>query len=429
MLSPRHLRTAQSLDAAAMLSQGLLFRSPSRRTSDAGTEGMLPKYGEGSYSKRLQPRASVLQTLFGAGIMFVLLVSLYSYTRRPAVFIERPATRHLLADDLILTSYSYFEKDSVQLANFQFFISVGMGISSTYKAPANTDFVVVINGPQCTPCKSLSHMLSDDEAAANVLPTVSSAWTGKGLTMFQRIENEGMDFAAHNVTIEYLRKTNQYRRYKYFIFLNSSVRGPFYPSYMPEGWQWTMAYTQRFIGDVRLVSSSIVCLPPVDAGGYGPKVESWAFAIDQEGLDLVTEAGVFSLHVCKLCNDGVVVKGEYGLSNVLLGKGHNIATLMSKYSPDTNWREERHWHCNSNVHPSRHGTYDSISMHPFETVFLKASWHVGEPHLSKYTEWSLGLAAGSDNTGGTFNEPLYRYAITLEAQDPNHAADCFKVLG
>lgn len=35
--------------------------------------------------------------------------------------------------------------------------------------------------------------------------------------------------------------------------------------------------------------------------------------------------------------------------------------------------------------PSRHGTYDGISMHPFETVFLKASWHVGEPHLSHYT--------------------------------------------
>ena len=391
---------------------------------------MLPKYGEGAYSKRLQPRASLLQVLLGAGITFILLVSVYAYSHRPAIAEEHPVARLLMADDLILTSYSYFEKDKVQLANFQFFISVGMGVSSKYKAPANTEYVVVINGPQCTPCKSLSHILKDDSTAAKVNPaTVSAAWSGRGITMFQRIENEGMDFAAHNVTIEYLRATNQYKRYKYFIFLNSSVRGPFYPSYMPEGWQWTMAYTQRFSQDVRLVSSSIVCLPSVDAGGYGPKAESWAFAIDQEGLDLVTEAGVFALHTCKLCNDGVVVMGEYGLSNVLLGKGHNIATLMSKYSPDTNWREERHWHCNSNVHPSRHGTYDSISMHPFETVFLKASWHVGEPHLSKYTEWFSGIAAGSDNTGGSFNEPLYRYAITMEAQDPNHAADCFKVLG
>lgn len=55
-------------------------------------------------------------------------------------------------------------------------------------------------------------------------------------------------------------------KYKYFIFLNSSVRGPFVPPYMPEGWQWTRAYTDRLVGDVKAVSSSLVCLPEVDAG-------------------------------------------------------------------------------------------------------------------------------------------------------------------
>jgi hypothetical protein len=66
-------------------------------------------------------------------------------------------------------------------------------------------------------------------------------------------------------------------------------------------------------------------------------------------------------------------------------------------------------------------------MHPFETVFIKASWHVGEPHLSTYTRWFKFLAAGSNNTQGTFQEPLYRYAISPQAQEPNNAAECFKV--
>ena len=410
-----------------MTTRSLLFRSP-KRLIDAGAGDMLPKSADvGSFNRKTPRRTTVCQALIVAGLVAVVLSLFQTIPSWRAPPVMPKVARSLLSDDLILTSYSYFEKDSIQLANFQFFISVGMGVSSTYRSPSNTHFVVIVNGPQCTPCKSLSHAVVDDEAAAAVLPTTSAAWSGNGLLMLQRIENEGMDFAAHNVTIEYLRKKNQYKRYKYFIFLNSSIRGPFYPSYMPEGWQWTMAYTQRFKRDVKLVSSSIVCLPKVDAGGYGPKVESWAFAIDQEALDLVTAAGVFHLRTCKLCDDGVVVMGEYGLSNILLSKNFNIATLMSRYNPDTDWREERHWHCNSNVHPSRHGTYDSISMHPFETVFLKASWHVGEPHLARYTSWFLGLAAGSDNTGGTFNEPLYRYAITLEAQDPNNAADCFKV--
>ena len=48
-------------------------------------------------------------------------------------------------------------------------------------------------------------MLSEDRAAADAVPHVSAAWSGKGLTLLQRDQNEGMDFAAHNVTIELLR--------------------------------------------------------------------------------------------------------------------------------------------------------------------------------------------------------------------------------
>lgn len=61
------------------------------------------------------------------------------------------------------------------------------------------------------------------------------------------------------------------------------------------------------------------------------QAESWAFATDGSGLDLLTAAGVFNLRTCKLCNDGVVVMGEYGLTKVLFKHGYNIATLMSRY--------------------------------------------------------------------------------------------------
>ena len=44
-------------------------------------------------------------------------------------------------------------QDANQLANFQFFIAVGMGIESTFQTPVATDFVTVINGEVCTPCR------------------------------------------------------------------------------------------------------------------------------------------------------------------------------------------------------------------------------------------------------------------------------------
>jgi hypothetical protein len=59
------------------------------------------------------------------------------------------------------------------------------------------------------------------------------------------------------------------------------------------------------------------------------QVESWAFAVDQEALNLLMQKGVFNLRECKLCKDGVVVMGEYGLSTIILDAGFNIATLMS----------------------------------------------------------------------------------------------------
>jgi hypothetical protein len=67
------------------------------------------------------------------------------------------------------------------------------------------------------------------------------------------------------------------------------------------------------------------------AGGYGPKLESWAFAVDQDGLEALLREGVFHLRTCKLCDEGVVVKGEYGLTNSLMKYGYNVDTLMSMY--------------------------------------------------------------------------------------------------
>ena len=126
-------------------------------------------------------------------------------------------------------------------------------------------------------------------------------------------------------------------------------------------------------------------------------------------LRLLTTAGLFHLRNCKLCDDGVVVQGEYGLTKTLFG--HNmsiaIATLMSMYHQDTDWMDEKNWHCNNSAHPSRHGSYDSITVHPFEGRFLKASWHVGEPHTAQYSKWLLAQAQGHDNTSGTFDEGMH----------------------
>ena len=228
------------------------------------------------------------------------------------------------------------------------------------------------------------------------------------------------------VTLMQLAKRK--RSFKYYIFLNSSVRGPFFPSYMPAGWEWPQAFTTRFTDRIKVVSSSIVCLPESDLSGGGPRAESWAFALDADGLSLTIAAGVFHIRTCKLCKeDGIVVGGEYGISKAILERGYNLATLQSMYSRGVEWADPQHWGCNNNAHPSRHGTYDSISMHPFETLFVKANWRVGEPFLTRYTRWFTEHAHGNANTAGRFNKTLYLYAVSAVAQNPPSVDRCFQV--
>ena len=64
-------------------------------------------------------------------------------------------------------------------------------------------------------------------------------------------------------------------------------------------------------------------------------------------------------------------------------------------------------------------------MHPYETVFVKASWRVGEPYLSRYTRWAREHHAGRHGTAGSFRDNLYHFAISEEAQHPKGVIDAF----
>lgn len=54
------------------------------------------------------------------------------------------------------------------------------------------------------------------------------------------------------------------------------------------------------------------------------------------------------MHACKLCDDGVVVMGEYGITAALFDAGYTIDTLMSKYG-DVDWKDRSNWNCNDQV--------------------------------------------------------------------------------
>ena len=70
------------------------------------------------------------------------------------------------------------------------------------------------------------------------------------------------------------------------------------------------------------------------------------------------------------------------------------------------------------LNKNQKGTYDGISFHPYETVFVKASWHVADPYTRRYSAWHLGHQLGRAGTEGAFDDKMYRYAISEAAQHP-----------
>ncbi len=88
----------------------------------------------------------------------------------------------------------------------------------------------------------------------------------QGLTLLWRKRNEGMDFGAHNLTLAWLEARSP-RCHRAFIFLNSSTRGPFYPMYMPQGWQWTEAFTSRLSNTVKVCRRAAAASADMTAAG------------------------------------------------------------------------------------------------------------------------------------------------------------------
>ena len=112
----------------------------------------------------------------------------------------------------ILVSYSYFEKDAIQRDNLRYFIAMGLGGSKVVDPPRNTDFVFVVSGGICTPCNSISPGMKADWRA-KYLTELTHVYTTENVFLLYRKENEGMDFAAHNVRSQLRCCDQTYRRH------------------------------------------------------------------------------------------------------------------------------------------------------------------------------------------------------------------------
>ena len=171
-------------------------------------------------------------------------------------------------------------------------------------------------------------------------------------------------------------------KYKYFIFLNSSVRGPFIVAYYDNP-IWYTVFTRRLTDQIKLMGSTISC-------ESAPHVQSYLWTMDIHTLNFfLKNTTIFTCHKTKT---DTINKGEVLASQILLNSGFQIASLMRKYQ-GLDFRQNVTEKCPKNQNPSCDKRGNSGVTHdPYEVVFVKAKdgrapFHDNFERIRAYEKW------------------------------------------
>jgi len=174
-------------------------------------------------------------------------------------------------------------------------------------------------------------------------------------------DNVGYDFGGWSDAI---LTSNLYEEYDKFIFVNSSVIGPFINT-----GKWTDVYLNRLTNDIKLVGSTINgCSTNPDARAL-PHVQSYIFAMDRQTLNYLIEQNIFSItDYAKTFDDAVWMK-EVRMSRLVLERGWNIGCLLKIYE-GVDWRVTPNCRLLDDI---MYQPYLNIFWSEYELVFIKGN--------------------------------------------------------
>lgn len=253
-----------------------------------------------------------------------------------------------------LTFYILSYSDPEYKSNFVFFAKHGLSPTS--------DYVVITQEPQ----EALARPL--DAHLQRVFSCMPSS------TIFMRHENACYDTGAFGWALKRQEVRRVLHSYDYVVVLNSSVRGPFLPSYVPGRRDWQRLLTRRLGGsnDVRMVGATISCEETYSEtrkmSRSTPHVQTWLFAVDRVGLEVLLKDG--KALACHADRQDAIWNGELGSSLAILDAGYNIDCLLEPYQ-SIDWRHPDNKLCNNQQNPMKERRYMGLTLSPYATIFTK----------------------------------------------------------
>ncbi|KAI3401043.1 hypothetical protein diail_752 [Diaporthe ilicicola] len=259
-----------------------------------------------------------------------------------------------------LVLYTYAESDKAR-ENLAFFVKNGLH--------GNADFVFIFNG---------------ETSAIDQLPQAPNVRIVKR-------DNNCFDIGAMG---EVLRQDDLWKKYKRFITMNASIRGPFFPVHSPSC--WTDTFLNRINDKVKLVGTSLNCLPRVH-------LQSMLFATDDVGMSILLDP---ELALSASADDfwgtsedpvgfspcfstlKKAVHAEIGITPLIQSQGFDVDVVMT--APHS--AETFEAFCDRTGGPDDFlykDSYLGTNVHPYETVFMKANRDIDPIQLQRLTEWHL----------------------------------------
>lgn len=134
-------------------------------------------------------------------------------------------------------------------------------------------------------------------------------------------DNIGFDFGGWS---DGLLTDDLYKQYDNFIFINSSVIGPFIGS-----GKWTDVFLDRLnVNNVKLIGSTINTIALAHILAH---VQTYAFAVDREAIEYLIAEELFTMKKYTKTIDETVFFKEIGMSRLIVAKGWNISSLHRLY--------------------------------------------------------------------------------------------------
>jgi len=231
----------------------------------------------------------------------------------------------------------------------------------------SVDFIVISNIPDDT----IPTNLSDDWVIHTYVDTKIdlSCNLPDGLPDYVKFfprKNVGYDFGGWSDAI----LTNDlYKQYDRFIFVNSSVMGPFIPSYY-QG-KWTDIYLNGLQGNIKLFGSTInTCEDPLNKS----HVQSYLFSMDRETLQFLIDCEIFSTtNYANTFNDAIWQK-EVLMSKKIIENGWNIGSLFDYYTGvDFTFRDKKPWEYDKPFLNDIMNMHSKYMWSKYQLVFVKGN--------------------------------------------------------